>query len=383
MNGSGGNRSKGSFEQMIFNLRNAVWANWRWLIAILLLIILMIILFIAFWIYFGQWQGVGDSSCSDCKTCTRDLRLPDNTCIHRQERAGESCASEDVCYNSTAFPKCSSCGKCEAPIEFCNGYCPNDDSSFCPELPFSSRLGPDITVDVECIGLSCVYIIVGGITSDCSSWLDGGSDNPLETQGCLYERFTDMAFNFPPGICFYRFTCAPFDFSIIFKKKKRELLQAIAPENFTDVANALLFLTTNNLKFPDLPVTGNAIITVANKMASMIDKNTILYYNNTHSSSSSRNVQKQDLKEKIQSQMNRIHRSSNPEYNKLHESQQQQHNAKSEHSKYDVVTSKNENLESEIKHSAHVSSSHDKTNNHHTKTPHPTTSKPSNSVHKN
>jgi len=234
-----------------------------------------------FWIYSAQWYGVNDINCTDCLTCTRDLRLPDGTCVHRQEKDGASCAAEDVCYNSTAYPTCGNCGKCTASDPTtCNGYCPVDgDSSTCPNLPFSSRLGP-VEQDVECLGHSCIYTIVGGFTADCPSWLDNGDQNALNTQGCLYTRFTDVGFEFPPGICFYRFTCAPFDFSDEFKK--RSILQG--PSNFTSVANAVAYLSTNNLQFPDTPTQGSAIIAIANLFASMIDSQTTSYNSQTSSS---------------------------------------------------------------------------------------------------
>jgi len=252
----------------------------------LILVVVGFALFIAFWIYLSQWYGVRDANCTDCITCTRDLRLPDGTCIHRQERDGASCADEDVCYNSTAYPTCGNCGKCTASDPTtCNGYCPVDgDSSTCPILPFSSRLGP-ITPEVECLGHSCIYTVVGGFTGDCPSWLDNGDNNPLNTQGCLYTRFTDMAFEFPPGICFYRFTCAPFDFS---DEVKKRVISQSSPSNFTSVANAIAYLSSNNLQFPDTPTQDYAIIAIANLFASMIDSQTTSYRGSSSSSSSSK-----------------------------------------------------------------------------------------------
>jgi hypothetical protein len=273
------------------------------LIALLIILLIFLILFIAYWIYVSKWYGVTDVACSDCKTCTTDFRFPDGTCGSRAVQNGTSCAGEDVCYNSSAMPVCL-CGLCVgSDSRFCKGYC-DVDGSECPDLPISPRL--TFEPDVECIAHSCVYTIVGGVTSDCESWLGENRTLPIVTQGCLFTRFTDVGFDFPPGICFYRYNCAPFDFIDSFSlshgnnknknhkdinsKQQQHHHQSIKSTNkngtihksdITDLNAALVYLHINNLKFPDLPTKDTQIISLTNTFANLIDSKVNAYNTQT------------------------------------------------------------------------------------------------------
>lgn len=234
---------------------------------ILAFLILFIIIFAAYWVFFGTWQGKEDfNACNDFNPCTNNKLLPDSSCINRNLETNKSCSPEDVCYNSSALKLCQS-GKCISDRIFCEGYCQID--SDCPTIPLSPRLG-SLPVTTECIEQSCVYTIVGGLTSQCLSWVDNPPDNPLVLQGCLVYRFTDLNGTFLPGICFIRYDCAPFDFQpIIFSDSSNNDLKL----------NAISFFKNYRILFSDIPVSGQRLINMYLKFDSLISKSVDLYNN--------------------------------------------------------------------------------------------------------
>jgi len=296
-------KSQGPLDIMVIKIREMLSRlnlHTGLLIALLIILLIFLILFIAYWIYVSKWYGVTDVACSDCKTCTTDFKFPDGTCGSRAVQNGTSCAGEDVCYNSSAMPVCL-CGLCiGSDSRFCKGYC-DVDGSECPDLPISPRL--TFEPDVECIAHSCVYTIVGGITADCESWLGENRTLPIVTQECLTTRFTDAGYDFPPGICFLRYKCAPFDFieSVSLShghnnnhnknhkvtNSKHQSIKStnkngtIHKSDINDLTSALVYLQINNLKFPDLPTKDTQIISLTNMFANIIDSKINAYNTQT------------------------------------------------------------------------------------------------------
>ena len=72
------------------------------------------------------------------------------------------------------------------------------------------------TVSTFCFAQSCITLVVGGYTGDCMSWIDIANTHHNHKNQyiakCLYMRFDDFGGTFMPGVCFYRYLCAPFDF---------------------------------------------------------------------------------------------------------------------------------------------------------------------------
>lgn len=227
-------------------------------------LIILFLTIISIAIYFGRWNGAHNVNCNDFDPCTNNLILPDGTCIFRPFQNGTFCSHGDVCYNTSALSFCFN-GVCTSDRTFCRGFC-NVDAD-CPELPFSSRLGP-IIPEINCIQHSCIYTIVGGITAECLSWIDFDPTNPVVAEGCLIFRFTDEGFTFPPGICFIRYECAPFDFSM----KKRELQQQ------DDYNDAIMFFKNNSLLFDDMAnLNGNGLIHLKQEFQDLMNRTKFNY----------------------------------------------------------------------------------------------------------
>lgn len=179
-------------------------------------------------VYWGQsrdWQGRNNSACNDYNPCTANLILPDGTCVTppRTFHNGTDCSSEDRCYfaltekttGDDVVKQCSA-GVCTAATAYCKGYCSADAD--CTDYPLPLRYGAlnssDLEVDVFCYAHSCVTAIVGGQTSQCSSWIDTSESVNLYTEQCLFMSFDDFGGDFDPGVCFFRYNCAPFDYYV-------------------------------------------------------------------------------------------------------------------------------------------------------------------------
>ena len=234
------------------------------LITIILIALFIVIIF--FWIYVGSWNGKVSSKCNNFRTCDVDLEFPNGMCTHNPAIDGTYCGNEDVCYNSSAQPYCFN-GICTADTAFCNGFCFED--SDCPILPISPRL--DNTTGIQCLEHSCVYTIVGGFTAQCLTWINETEDNPLVSQGCLVFRFTDAGFTFPPGICFIRFQCAPFDFRTLTLSIKNSKQQNLYNDSIEKTMSNMKFLKDHNIDFIDIPIEGYVLTRLRNSFENIIN----------------------------------------------------------------------------------------------------------------
>ena len=205
-----------------------------------------------------HWRGTEDNhACNDYNPCTTNLLLPDGSCAHRPMSNGTDCTAEDVCYRDSRHERDEDEERDSDRAKFCcDGTCvsrsPHSCRGHCREdsdclrrharLPLRREAMDDILVDTFCLGQSCITIVVGGFTSDCLSWLhndcqrgvcrhhrhdDDDEDHDHDRnhtdrfrdshfsaylKNCLYTRFEDVGGLFPPGICLYRFRCAPLSF---------------------------------------------------------------------------------------------------------------------------------------------------------------------------
>ena len=226
--------------------------------------ILLFVSMIAIAIYFGRWNGSKDASCNDFKPCTNDLVFPDHTCQNPRFQNGTFCSPGDVCFNTSSMSFCID-GICQGPSrQWCRGFCNVDGD--CPDLPFSDRLSPTIVPEIDCIQQSCVYTITGGITDQCLSWIDFTPDNPVVAEGCLTYRFTDAGYTFPPGICFIRYECAPFNFN-------PDLMSLSENSNiYNETNNAIAYFKNNNILFDDIPLYGIGLLDIHNKFKEIISR---------------------------------------------------------------------------------------------------------------
>lgn len=169
------------------------------------------------------------SLCNDYDPCTQNLVLPDGSCITPPRVRSENwdCTTEDQCYtqpyNSTwhlthnvPLKRCIA-GTCTSYRKRCNGYCYNDTR--CTDFPLPLRLDQmngTVLVDTYCFAQSCITTVTGGFTSECSSWIDtrntSGNHHAQYIEKCLYMSFDDLGGDFPDGVCYYRYECAPFDY---------------------------------------------------------------------------------------------------------------------------------------------------------------------------
>lgn len=174
-------------------------------------------------------------ACNDYDPCTSNHIGIGSTCVTPPQRRknGYDCTNEDRCYlqplahgspsshhhhddDDGPIKQCQD-GRCISDRRRCNGYCYND--THCNTWPLPLRviaMNGTATVDTFCFAQSCITLVVGGYTGDCMSWID--IDNPRHNHKnqyiakCLYMRFDDFGGTFPPGVCYYRYLCAPFDF---------------------------------------------------------------------------------------------------------------------------------------------------------------------------
>lgn len=237
--------------------------------------ILLFFIVIGIAIYFGRWNGVQDDSCIDYKPCTNDLLYPDRTCKNPLFQNGTFCSPGDVCFNTSSMSFCIN-GVCQGPSrQWCRGFC--NTVADCPTLPFSARLSPTIVPETDCIQQSCVYTIVGGITAECLSWIDFTPDNPLVAEGCLVFRFTDEGFTFPPGICFIRYECAPFNFNPALT------IESSSPSKsdiYNKTKDALLYLKKNNILFNDVSLLSHqGIVHLHKKLTEIMERSKINHQN--------------------------------------------------------------------------------------------------------
>lgn len=189
--------------------------------------LLLLILGGVFWGQARDWEGRNNSACNDYNPCTANLILPDGTCVTppRTFHNGTDCASEDRCYfaltektTGDAVTKQCNAGTCTADTQYCKGFC-NADAD-CTDYPLPLRYGalnvsaPPPEIDVFCYAHSCVTAVVGGQTSDCASWIDTSDSANRYTEQCLFMSFDDFGGDFDPGVCFFRYQCAPFDYYI-------------------------------------------------------------------------------------------------------------------------------------------------------------------------
>lgn len=238
---------------------------------IIALAILIIIEGIILAVYFSLWNGKEDfDSCNDFNPCSNNKILPDSSCINRILENGTSCSKETVCFNSSSSQSFCQAGECIGDRKFCRGFC-NFDSD-CPNLPFSPRLGT-IIPNITCMNHSCIYTIVGGLTDDCLSWIDFTPSNPVVLQNCLIFRFTDIGFSFPPGICFIRYKCAPFDFETGILSIKSSSYDEYYKKSF----KAISFFKNNNLLFDDLPNFGYNLVDLYHNFDKLINNSISLF----------------------------------------------------------------------------------------------------------
>lgn len=166
-------------------------------------------------------------NCNDFNPCTANLCLHDGTCVTppRVYQNGTDCSAEDRCYqpvsqwnvNPQDAHKLCIDGACTADYRHCKGYCQNDGD--CQPLPLNNLSTEGVGIDTFCFAQSCVTLVVGGYTSECLSWIDttpsssttDATENSY-TAACLYTRFDDYGSAFPPGVCYFRYQCAPLNF---------------------------------------------------------------------------------------------------------------------------------------------------------------------------
>jgi hypothetical protein len=169
-------------------------------------------------------------NCNDFNPCTPNLCLHDGTCVTppRIYQNGTDCSAEDRCYQPVSqwMPsqpgdrKLCIDGTCTADYRHCKGYCQNDGD--CQPLPLNNLSTEGVGIDTFCFAQSCVTLVVGGYTSECLSWIDttpsssttDATENSY-TAACLYTRFDDYGSAFPPGVCYFRYQCAPLNFGPI------------------------------------------------------------------------------------------------------------------------------------------------------------------------
>ena len=176
---------------------------------------------------YNSTEGRQDKdACNDFNPCTSDHLLTDDSCITppRNRRNGYDCTAEDQCYLQSRRqyvdePKQCLDGTCIADRKRCNGYCYNDTHCNTWPIPLNlDALDGVAEVDTFCYAQSCITLVIGGFTADCLSWIDTNAlhqhphDKNKYIAKCLYTRFDDFGGNFLPGVCYYRYLCAPFDY---------------------------------------------------------------------------------------------------------------------------------------------------------------------------
>jgi hypothetical protein len=191
------------------------------------------------WINTNTGLGTQDTmGCNSFSACHTSKRLADGSCVTppRMLADGTDCTETDQCYHRRHGHRQASeeehrehtkrcCnGVCVGERRDCKGFC--EDNTPCQEnpLPLRTRDMLDVSVDSFCFAESCITVVVGGYTSDCLSWIDTGcyphhrDYNATRRQcnnfvaSCLYTRYDNMGGQFPPGVCYYRYSCAPLSF---------------------------------------------------------------------------------------------------------------------------------------------------------------------------
>jgi cell division septation protein DedD len=172
---------------------------------LLALWLLLAALFVSYW---ATTRPVSSVACVSDDPCVANASVG-NTCVTppRLLQNGSDCTARDVCYRTvTGVRKRCVDGQCVSRQQDCMGYC--QDDSDCTALPlWSDAFGTNVTSQRLCYAQSCVTVVVGGHTPQCQQWLS----DPRVSR-CLYMSYSDAWGEFEPGVCVYRYLCAPFDF---------------------------------------------------------------------------------------------------------------------------------------------------------------------------
>ncbi len=176
-------------------------------IGALVALVLTVALVAAYWA--TEAHGRASSLCPST-ACAAGLALPGAQCTRRLQQDGVDCTVSDTCYRTvTGVTKRCADGECVSRREDCLGYCTDDED--CAPLPLRlEAMGSEVSVAQFCYAASCATVVTGGYSSDCTQWLN--QSDAVATAACLYSSWSSVWGEYAPGVCFFRYQCAPFDF---------------------------------------------------------------------------------------------------------------------------------------------------------------------------